>query len=289
MFDLQNRAKPPLKWAGGKSQILSRLVEHFPARFDRLIEPFLGGAAVSLSLKQGIPSLLNDSNFELINLYSVIKEQPLELMSELDSLAARYSNEFYYQLRAGTPSSALAQAARTVFLNKTGFNGLYRQNRQGRFNVPFGHRPKCPALYDAQNVLQVSRRLQSAELRHGDFATAILDAGKGDFVYCDPPYEPLSRTSSFNAYTLGGFSQDEQRRLRDACSAAARRGAVVAISNSAAPFILDLFAGEQVQRVAARRSINSKGSGRGVIDEVLVLFTPDSASLPFAQAGSTSA
>jgi DNA adenine methylase len=272
MFDLLNRAKPPLKWAGGKSQLLSQLIDNFPNRFERLIEPFLGGAAVSLSLTQGTSALLNDSNFEIINLYSVIKTNPNELMNELDRLSTLYSREFYYQLRSEAPDSAVEQAARTLFLNKTGFNGLYRQNRQGKFNVPFGHRRTCPALYDAENLKKVSLRLQSAELRHGDFGQVIAEAGCGDFVYCDPPYEPLSPTSSFNAYTRGGFSRDEQRRLHSACLNAAQRGAFVAISNSASPFILDLFAGHDVRTVNARRAINSKGNGRGVIEEVLVLF-----------------
>ena len=153
MFDLRNRAKPPLKWAGGKSQLLNQLVGHFPHCFNRLIEPFLGGAAVALSVQQGTPALLNDSNSELINLYAVIKDKPHELMAVLDRLAQQYSGDFYYQLRADTPASPVEQAARTLFLNKTGFNGLYRQNQQGKFNVPFGHRPTCPKLYVQQKGL----------------------------------------------------------------------------------------------------------------------------------------
>lgn len=272
MFDLQNRAKPPLKWAGGKSQLLSQLVHHFPVQFDRLVEPFLGGAAVTLSLKPGVRALVNDSNSELINLYQVIRDEPRTLMAALDRLSESYSEEFYYRVRAEQPQFPVDIAARTIFLNKTGFNGLYRQNRRGIFNVPFGKRTACPALYSVENTFEVSQRLQSAELRLGDFACVIDEAGKGDFVYCDPPYEPLSQTSSFNTYTRGGFSQEEQTRLRDVCVKAARRGAVVAISNSSSPFILDLFAGEDVRRVAARRAINSKGSGRGSIEEVLVLL-----------------
>jgi len=278
MFDLQNRAKPPLKWAGGKSQLLTQLVPHFPVHFDRLIEPFLGGAAVTLCLKPSVRALLNDSNDELINLYQVIRDEPRSLMTALNRLSESYSEEFYYKVRADQPQSPIDIAARTIFLNKTGYNGLYRQNRRGLFNVPFGKRTACPALYSVENIFAVSQRLESAELRLGDFACVIDEAGKGDFVYCDPPYEPLSQTSSFNTYTSGGFSQNEQTRLRDVSVRAARRGAVVAISNSSSPFILDLFAGEDVRRVTARRAINSKGCGRGFVEEVLVLLSEQRAS-----------
>jgi DNA adenine methylase len=274
MFDLVNRAKPVLKWAGGKSQLLPQLLEHFPGRFDRLIEPFLGGGAVALALKPGVPAVLNDGNAELINLYQVIRSSPRELMNALDRLSALYSEDFYYKVRSEVPADLIEQAARTVFLNKTGFNGLYRQNSKGGFNVPFGKRELCPALYDVENLMAVSIRLKTAELQHGDFEGAIAAARRGDFVYCDPPYEPLSRTSSFNAYTGGGFSQSEQARLRAVCLEAARRGVTVAISNSAASFILDLYAQDDVRKVSAKRSINSKGNGRGEIDEVLVFFSP---------------
>jgi DNA adenine methylase len=274
VFDLNSRAKPILKWAGGKSQLLPQLLTHFPNSFERFVEPFLGGGAVAFSLKQGVPALLNDGNAELINLYEVVRSSPRELMVALDCLSAKYSEDFYYRIREKTPRDSINRAARTVFLNKTGFNGLYRQNSRGGFNVPFGKREKCPALYDPKNLMQVSARLTNANLRQGDFAIAIDEAGQGDFVYCDPPYEPLSPTSSFNSYTGGGFSQLEQERLRVACLNAARRGALVAISNSSAQFILDLYAAEDVRCVSAKRAINSKGNGRGEIDEVLVIMKP---------------
>jgi len=272
LFDIERRAKPVLKWAGGKSALLPQLIKHFPKSFERLIEPFMGGGAVGFALREGQRALLNDMNPELVNLYSVIRDRPEDLMVSLDALSEKYSEEFFYQLRKERPTLDVVRAARTVFLNKTGFNGLYRQNSKGEFNVPFGKRVECPALYDRENIARVSNHLKLADLRNEDFGSILEAAGAGDFVYCDPPYEPLSSTSSFNSYTGGGFSQSEQARLRDACADAAKRGAIVAVSNSSAPFIKDLYSEWDVRSVSARRAINSKGSSRGEIEEVLVIL-----------------
>jgi DNA adenine methylase len=266
------RVKPVLKWAGGKSGLLPQLLPLFPKNFDRYFEPFMGGGAVFFSLGFTGKSYLNDLNSELIDLYETVRDKPTQLMRELDTLAQKYSEEFYYQLRAEYPESKLARAARTVFLNKSGFNGLYRQNSKGYFNVPFGKREKCPALYDKENLLNASASLQHTKLQSLDFEE-ILDAAKnGDFVYCDPPYEPLSRTSSFNAYQGGGFSQAEQRRLKEACIRAQNRGASIVISNSSAEFIKELYSDCEVISISARRAINSKGESRGKIEELAILL-----------------
>jgi len=193
-------------------------------------------------------------------------------MAALDALARDYAEAHYYALREQAPVEPVARAARMVFLNKTGFNGLYRQNSRGLFNVPFGKRVRCPMLYDRENILALSARLLHTEILNEDFESVIDRAGAGDFVYCDPPYEPLRPTSSFNAYKAGGFSRSDQIRLRSACLRAAARGASVAVSNSAAPFVVDLYAADTVHRVLARRAINSKATSRGVIEEVLVRF-----------------
>jgi DNA adenine methylase len=274
LFNISDRARPVLKWAGGKSALLEQLVPLFPNAFDRYIEPFLGGGAVFFSLRPGVPALLNELNPELFNLYCVIRDAPDQLIQQLDQYVRCYSKEFYYALRAEIPESATARAARTLFLNKTGFNGLYRQNARGQFNVPFGHRKKCPALYNAANFQVVSRRLVQAELRNLDFEAVIANAGAGDFVYCDPPYEPLSATSSFNTYTSHGFDRNEQKRLHDALAGAVARGAKVALSNSTASYVLDLYERWDVRRVKARRAINSVPGRRGAIDEILVLMNP---------------
>ncbi|MES2615026.1 MAG: DNA adenine methylase [Bdellovibrionota bacterium] len=271
-FNLNTKAKPILKWAGGKSGVLPKLLETFPTTFKRYLEPFIGGGAVFFALNKNVPTIINDVNIELCNLYEVIRSQPHELMVILSNMANKYSEEYYYELRSKNFSCPVEKAARTVFLNKTGFNGLYRQNSKGGFNVPFGKRVKCPALYDSKNLLSVSNRLKSATISNLDFEKIIDEAGPGDFVYCDPPYEPLSVTSCFNAYHGGGFSQNDQRRLRDACVRAAQRGAFVAVSNSTADYILNIYQDWDIRRIRAKRSINSKGDSRGEIEEVVVLL-----------------
>lgn len=271
-FDTTSRAKPVLKWAGGKASLLEQLVPLFPQNFNRYLEPFLGGGAVFLSLNPAVPAVLNELNQELFNLYCVIRDKPQELILEIESLRMRYSKEFYYQLRSESPGDALSRAARTLFLNKTGFNGLYRQNRRGEFNVPFGHNKKCPAIYSSENLILVSERLQKATLLNADFSVLLSQARAGDFVYCDPPYEPMSATSSFNSYTGGGFSRAEQIRLKEECAAAVERGAIVAISNSSAPFIRELYSEFQVEAIRARRAINSNPHKRGAIEELLILM-----------------
>ncbi|NBO37414.1 DNA adenine methylase [bacterium] len=269
-FDIGNRAKPVLKWAGGKSALLPQLIPLFPQTFNRYFEPFLGGAAVFLSLQPHANAVLNELNPEIYNLYQVLRTRRQDLIFMLQDYAQKYSKEFYYSLRSQRPQDPIERAARTLFLNKTGFNGLYRQNAQGDFNVPFGHRKKCPQLFDPENFALAAARFAKVVLHNSDFASVISLAGQGDFVYCDPPYEPLSATSSFNSYTRGGFSLGEQQRLRDVCVAAARRGATIAISNSTAPALLELYAGFDITRIRARRAINSKALARGEIDEVVI-------------------
>jgi DNA adenine methylase len=272
MFSIPDRARPVIKWAGGKSALLESLIPLFPRKFVRYFEPFLGGAAVFLALDGSAPAFVNDRNPEIYSLYRVIRDEPSALIRLLGRYRDRYSEDFYYRLRSQAPRSPVWAAARTVFLNKTGYNGLFRQNARGGFNVPFGKRASCPCLFERENLLAVSARLRRTRLTNWDFEKVIDRAGPGDFVYCDPPYEPLNVTSSFNSYLAGGFSREEQIRLKRAAERAAARGAVVAISNSAAPFILELYEGWQVHSIYARRSINSKATSRGAIREVLAVF-----------------
>ncbi|MBI4406078.1 MAG: DNA adenine methylase [Deltaproteobacteria bacterium] len=272
MFCLSNDTSPVLKWAGGKARILPQLIPYFPAPFIRFLEPFVGAGAVFFSLSKKVPAVVNDSNAELVNLYEVIRDSPLELIAALDRLAHDYSEDFYYRVRAQRLPNKINQAARTIFLNKTGFNGLYRLNSKGAFNVPFGKRKKCPALYKRPNLLAVSERLNKARILNLDFGHVLAMARKGDFVYCDPPYEPLTLTSSFTAYTAGGFPASEQIRLKRACEKAVKRGAVVAVSNSSSPFIRELYSDWTIHRIAARRAINCKATRRGEIDEILAVL-----------------
>ncbi len=269
-FKLNQRARPILKWAGGKSQLLPQLIPHFPKKFDRYVEPFLGAGAVFFSLAIDCPAVINDANPELYELYVVLRDKPEELIRKLGIYSKQYSEDFYYELRASRPRSSVGRAARCIFLNKTGFNGLYRVNSKGDFNVPFGKRDRCPALYDLENVLEVSKRLKNCKITNLDFSKVLRSAKKGDFIYCDPPYAPLSMTASFNSYTPMGFSQAEQVRLKIDCDAAIKKGAIVAISNSASPTILDLYQNWNIQLIKARRSINSKSHLRGPIHELLI-------------------
>lgn len=272
MFCLEKKSKPILKWAGGKSGLLPQLVEYFPNRFSRYIEPFFGGGAIFFALDDAIPALVNDVNSELTECYEVVRDFPEELMAQLNELSESYSESFYYELRSLQPDSKVQRAARTIFLNKTGFNGLYRQNSQGKFNVPFGKRLKCPKLFEKENMLRISSKLRKVTFQNSDFELALAQAGSGDFVYCDPPYEPLSLTSSFNTYCGDGFDFEEQRRLKQAAEDAHSRGATVAISNSSSPRILELYSQHQVNRVLAKRAINSKGAGRGSVEELLIVM-----------------
>lgn len=272
LFNTQNRAKPVLKWAGGKSGPLPHLLKHFPTRAKLYFEPFFGGGAVFFALHPTVKSHINDANPELIHLYQVIKKNPKQLMKWLDSFSKNYCEDFYYEMRAHRPANEIEKAARTIFLNKTGFNGLYRLNSSGFFNVPFGKREKCPKLYVKENLLEVSKRLKKARLTNWDFEKVINRANEGDVIYCDPPYEPLNRTSAFNQYMAKGFSQNEQTRLKVACERAAARGAKIILSNSAASFIKNLYADWNIKFIPARRAINSKGNSRGYISETLILM-----------------
>ncbi|NDC25510.1 MAG: Dam family site-specific DNA-(adenine-N6)-methyltransferase [Proteobacteria bacterium] len=233
------------------------------------MEPFFGGGAVFFVIPEGTRSIVNDVNPEITNFYEVVRDTPEQLMKALDMMGKQYSEEFYYEVRLTNPRSRIQKAARTLFLNKTCFNGLYRLNSKGQFNVPFGKRDSLPKLYDERNLLDVSRKLKATTIRNSDFEKVINEARAGDFVYCDPPYEPLSASSSFNAYTGRVFTKQDQIRLFEACNRAAKRGAKVAISNSSSPFVKKLFQDWDIVSISSRRSINSNGNRRGVIQEIL--------------------
>ena len=287
-------SRPLLKWAGGKRQLLPVLREWYPRSFSRYLEPFLGSGAVFFDLAgssvlAGRPALLADTNQDLVDCYEVVRDATDEVIAELARLAAEHrlrGNELYYDVRDARFNAARAAgqrrtpalAAMLIYLNRTGFNGLYRVNRRGEFNVPAG-RYADPRICDADHLRTVAATLRTPGVRllHAGFETVLAEARRGDFVYCDPPYAPLSPTASFAHYTAGGFSAADQARLQQAVVAAARRGATVMLSNSSAPSIHRLYstpeartAGLRVIRVPARRAINSRAAARGVVDELLV-------------------
>jgi DNA adenine methylase len=274
--------RPFLKWAGGKRQLLPEIVKYVPKRISKhtYYEPFIGGGALLFEL-QPPKAVINDSNTELINCYKVIRDSLDELIEELSKDKYTNSERSYYGMRDLDRSrkeyanlSEVEKAARIIYLNKTCYNGLFRVNSQGQFNVPFG-RYKNPNILDNAVLRAVNKYLKrdTIELLNQDFAKAVQSANKGDFVYLDPPYDPVSETASFTGYDVNGFNRDEQQRLKEEFDALHKRGCKVMLSNSCTDFILDLYKDDQytILKVRATRSINSNALKRGMVDEVLVL------------------
>jgi len=271
LFALQEgiKPRPPVKWAGGKGGLIPQFEPLFPkGPWDLYIEPFVGGGAVFFHLLP-LRAVLIDNNEELINFYMVVRDNLEELLVDL----RKHENtaEYYYRIRALKPEelTPVERASRFLYLNKTGYNGLWRVNGKGQHNVPFG-RYKNPKIVDEPNLRQVSRALARAEILLGDFSLAMNYAKPGTFVYFDPPYHPLSETARFTSYTRDGFDEDDQRRLADVFRQLDRKGCLVMLSNSDTPFIRDLYAGYDIQVVYAKRAINCRGDGRGPITELVI-------------------
>lgn len=270
--------KPFLKWVGGKQQLLSQFKTYIPNKFDRYIEPFVGGGAVFFHLQSGgkLPaySFLFDHNEELINTYCVVRDDLDELIELLETHQEKHSKDYFYQIRSldrqGVQLSSVERAARTIYLNRTCFNGLYRVNSKKQFNVPIGSYKNPTILYE--DVLKAaSFVLQDVSIEVMDFRDVIALAKAGDFFYFDPPYDPISATSSFTGYTANNFQEQDQKDLAEVFKSLDDKGCLCMLSNSHTPFILELYQGFNIKIVNARRAINSIGSGRGVIQEVVVL------------------
>jgi DNA adenine methylase len=294
--------RPILKWAGGKRQLLPVLRPLYPAAFSRYIEPFLGSGAVFLDchnrgLLDGRRVWLSDINADIIGCYRMVRDAVNEVIGELRELDTGHraggTRHFYIvrdecfnpqrqALHVGPDAAASytpALAAMLIYLNRTGYNGLFRLNASGAFNVPAG-RYSSVRICDADNLRRLSAALHAPDVRLevNGFEAALDEAGAGDFVYLDPPYAPVSRTAQFTSYTAGGFGADRQADLQRSVIAAARRGASVLLSNSAAREIRRLYAGNADARdaglvaktVAARRAINSRASARGAVREYLI-------------------
>jgi DNA adenine methylase len=266
---------PVVKWAGGKRQLLPDISKHIPNEFSTYYEPFLGGGAVLFFL-QPSRAVVNDINEELINMYLVIKDNVEELIDSLKN--HKNDEEYYYSIREldrdrenYNKLDNVEKASRIIFLNKTCYNGLFRVNSQGHFNVPYG-RYKNPDITNDVTLRAVSNYLNRAKItfKCTDFERAVNNIRKGAFVYFDPPYDPVSDTSSFTGYDVNGFDKKEQERLKELCDKLDERGVKFLLSNSATDFILDLYKDYNITTVKARRPINSKGNKRGEVDEVLV-------------------
>lgn len=261
--------RPFLKWAGGKSRLIQQYIPYLPKNYKTYYEPFLGGGAVFFYL-QPPRAILTDINDELITTYHCVREQVEELICLLQEHKIRHSRDYYYHVRGNPGSTDLEKAARLIYLNKTCFNGLYRVNSQGKFNVPLG-RYKNPNICHEDLLRSASAALSSAEIKHANFVDVLNQAtSSDDFVYFDPPYYPVSQTSNFTRYSSYCFDQIQQVQLRDVFVQLAERGVKVMLSNSDCQFIRELYSGFNIQTILAARAINSNAQKRGKITEILV-------------------
>ncbi len=261
--------RPFVKWAGGKRQLLPSLLKHAPPSPPRYFEPFIGGGALFFALRPR-KAVLADVNERLIRTYKGVRDNVDEVIRLLRGYP--HTPTFFYRFRERNVDgkSDAEVAAWFIYLNKTGFNGLYRVNRDNGFNVPFG-RYAHPNICDEPTLRACSEALAGTELLVKDFEAVVAKAKRGDFVYFDPPYVPLSTTSSFTSYTSSGFGEAEQTRLRDTAKRLKKRGVHVLLSNSSAPFVRYLYAeGFDLIEVSATRVVNSKATARGAIVELLI-------------------
>jgi len=248
--------------------LLGELLKRVPSTFGRYYEPFVGGGALFFAL-QPERAVLADKNQELVNAYLVVRDKVEELIASLRQ--HRNNRDYYYRLRSLDPGglTSLERASRFIYLSKTCYNGLWRVNRQGYFNVPYG-RYKDPKICDEDNLRTASAALQGVEIRCGDFAEALQTATSGDLVYLDPPYHPLSGTAHFTAYVEQGFDEEEQRRLAAVFRELDRRGCQVLLSNSDTAVIRSLYEGYRVEVVSANRCISCRGDSRRGATELII-------------------
>lgn len=283
-FGKDNLVQPFLKWAGGKRQLLPEIRKYIPRAYNLYFEPFVGAGAVLFN-EQPPAARINDANKELINCYRVVKENPEELIRLCQHHERRHDKDYFYKLRKLDRRPDFAElpaerrAARLIYLNKTCYNGLFRVNRLGQFNVPWGDF-KNPRIVDREVIRAVSHYLNEARIdpTDVDFAEAVAAAGRGDFVYFDPPYDPLSKTASFTSYSLTGFGEERQRQLKSVCDELTDRGCRVLLSNSDTKLIRELYGDETrytMVPVSAARSINSVPTRRGKISELLIFNNYD--------------
>lgn len=268
---------PILKWVGGKRQLLHEIIPLIPEEVSIFVEPFVGGGAVVFEY-QPKTAIINDLNEELINVYKVIKESPEKLIEILTVHQENNSKDYFYEIRAldrvedfSERLSNIERAARTIYLNKTCYNGLYRVNSKGQFNTPFG-RYKNPKIVDETVIYAMSSYFNNNDIKimNADYKEALKNLDNKSFVYFDPPYLPISASSSFTSYTENGFSLEQQVELKKQCDKLHEQGIKFLLSNSDHPFIKELYKDYHVKIIKAKRAINSKANKRGEINEVLV-------------------
>ena len=271
------KCKPFVKWAGGKRQVINELLKYVPDEFDTYYEPFVGGGALLFELSPK-KAVINDSNEELMNVYNVLcnEEKFKKMCNLLNSYETKHNEEFYYNIRNKDRSktafnrlSDYTRAARTIYLNKACFNGLYRVNSKNEFNVPFGKKLKINT-YEGSNLITVSNYLTMNDVKilSVDFEEAVKDAKKGDFVYFDPPYD--SDTKSFTSYTETGFDKSEQTRLARVFKELDKKGVYVMLSNHSTVLVNELYKDYHIYTIEAKRNINANGKKRGKVEELII-------------------
>lgn len=280
-------AKPFVKWAGGKNQLLKEISKELPIKINNYYEPFVGGGAVLFYiLEKYNPKkvLISDINAELINTYSVIKKNVNELILQLEKYKTKHSEKFYYSLRGlETPTTKklglvlsdfnyrlddIERAARFIYLNKTCFNGLYRVNKENKFNVPMG-KYKNPEIFNKKNLLELSEKLQTVEMKIMSFEEIVTVATKKDFIYFDPPYDQLNE-HSFTSYTCVDFTREDQIKLKDVFDKLNMKGCLILESNSSTKFVKELYKDYNIKEVLAKRMINCDGQKRNDVKEILI-------------------
>ena len=274
---LTDKAKPFLKWVGGKQQLLSQFEAYFPKQFDRYVEPFIGGGAVFFHLwntqRLAAKNFLFDHNEELINAYCIVRDQLDKLIEVLETHQKNHSKGYFYEIRqldrTEQAMNDIERAARLIYLNKTCYNGLYRINSKKQFNSPIG-RYKNPKIFNKTTLQSTSFALQNVSIEVMDFRKIICCAQKRDFFYFDPPYDPMSKTANFTGYTAHSFQRQDQKDLAELFTELTEKGCFCMLSNSDTAFIQELYHGFHIHIVHAKRSINSAGNKRGDIREIVV-------------------
>ena len=272
-----SKIRPFVKWAGGKRQIIDKLIKYAPKKFNKYYEPFVGGGAFLFELEPKY-AVINDYNIELINVYNCIKDKNKykKVLKILDDYEIKNSKEFYYEIRNMDRDKSLynklsdiEKCARTIYLNKACFNGLYRVNSKNEFNVPFNQKEKVNT-YDKDNVELISLYLRNNDITilNGDFEDAVKSAKANDFIYFDPPYD--SDTDTFTSYTNNGFNRDDQIKLSEVFKKLDKKGCYVMLSNHNTKLINELYRDYNIHVIMAKRNINSNGKGRGTIEEVII-------------------
>ena len=274
--------KPFIKWAGGKTQLLNAVGEMLPRRIKTYYEPFVGGGALFFHLGgtgRFTRAIVNDWNTELVDAMRIVRDFPADLVPHLEGIKVCYQKEpkptfLFWRKQDPKKLTPVKRAARFIFLNRTAFNGMYRVNKKGGFNVPWGQY-KNPTICNEPLLRACSEVLNGfVILRSGDFADAVLGAGPDDVVYFDPPYVPLTATSNFTSYTKLGFDIDDQHRLAALFRQLVKDGVAVIASNSDTDIVRELYKGFEINVVQARRNINSKGDKRGPVNELIIVGRP---------------